>query len=458
MERAEMFLNYCNETLFNEKHKAEMEKEYHFRGPTNGLKMGFLENSPFGLIERVYAAKRTKRMDFVHMEVAVIPLDKELPILSRNCYFNYYGLAQGFFVYGYDKKGKPVDYYGNSFPYMEVHDYSALDNERIYRIEFYDYDEIEQLAPELKYSHYMRNNGRITLRSYIELWKKYPVCEMLMKCGIYRWFEESKLEKLSKNKEFQKWTFRWHKEISADCMSFSYAHNSFKKNPARNPLDYVEEIKKNKQIADFFRYEDKELLKYLIKFTSKARMFEYVKQNGIGIRSYFDYLRACRWLDLNFKDTKVLFPKDFETYHDDYTKQYDEYMKEQEKIAEQEKSLKIKEAAEKLSYLKFEKDGLFVVIPESKEDFIAEGKQQNNCVGRMHYDDKVIAGTSAVCFIRKIEEPEKSFITAEVKLPELKILQFYGFNNKRYEETKEFEDAWMKQARKNKKKLEKEVV
>lgn len=41
-------------------------------------------------------------------------------------------------------------------------------------------------------------------------------------------------------------------------------------------------------------------------------------------------MTACDWLHLDFADTKVLFPKDFQTMHDDYTAQYAEYTKDVE--------------------------------------------------------------------------------------------------------------------------------
>lgn len=450
METAKSFLSWCNEILDNERYKAEMESEYEFRrihSPTNGLKMGFIENSPFGLVERVYAAKKTN-FGFVHMEIAVIPLEMELPIVSRNCYYNYYGIATGFYVYGYDGKGKSGDYYRAYMPYMEKFEYSRLDNDEIKRIEMYDYEELERLDPKLKYSHYQRNNREILLREYIALWKQFPICEMLMKCKIFRWFEPAKLEKLTRNKNFQKWVYRWRNELSSECISFSYAHNSFKKNPDRNPVEYVEEIQTNRDIANNFKYVNKDTLNYLVKFTSKAKALDYVQNNHIGVSSYIDYLTACRWLQLDFKDTKVLFPKDFITVHDDYTQQYNEHLKELERKAEADKNAKIKEAAERLSYLHFEKDGFIVIIPETKEEFIVEGNQQNNCVGRMHYDDKVIAGTSAICFVRKVEEPEKSFATVEIKLPELKIVQFYGYKNKNIEDAEDWKTAWIQNAKK----------
>ena len=53
----------------------------------------------------------------------------------------------------------------------------------------------------------------------------------------------------------------------------------------------------------------------------------------------------------------------------------------------------------------------FIKVPVSEADFIEEGNLQNSCVG--HYAKKVNAEERIVFFVRKKDEPNKSFITAE---------------------------------------------
>lgn len=60
----------------------------------------------------------------------------------------------------------------------------------------------------------------------------------------------------------------------------------------------------------------------------------------------------------------------------------------------------------------FETDKYMIVIPETADDFINEGKQQNNCVGG--YVDAVLNNRCYVIFIREKENPNKSFLTVEV--------------------------------------------
>ena len=63
--------------------------------------------------------------------------------------------------------------------------------------------------------------------------------------------------------------------------------------------------------------------------------------------------------------------------------------------------------------LTYENDRFTVVIPQTTDDFKAEGDAQHNCVYSM-YLDKVLNGRTRVVFVRDKENPAKSLITCEV--------------------------------------------
>ena len=50
-------------------------------------------------------------------------------------------------------------------------------------------------------------------------------------------------------------------------------------------------------------------------------------------------------------------------------------------------------------------------MPNSVSDVVQEGQAQHNCVGS--YVDRIVKKRSLVFFIRRKEEPNQSFITAE---------------------------------------------
>ena len=62
--------------------------------------------------------------------------------------------------------------------------------------------------------------------------------------------------------------------------------------------------------------------------------------------------------------------------------------------------------------LSFENNDYVVVIPETADEIINEGKNQHNCVGS--YVRDVIAQYCNIVFVRKKNEPDKSYITVEI--------------------------------------------
>ena len=62
--------------------------------------------------------------------------------------------------------------------------------------------------------------------------------------------------------------------------------------------------------------------------------------------------------------------------------------------------------------LAFENDDYVVIIPETADEIINEGKNQHNCVGS--YVGQVIKEFCNIVFVRKKSNPDKSYITVEI--------------------------------------------
>ena len=73
---------------------------------------------------------------------------------------------------------------------------------------------------------------------------------------------------------------------------------------------------------------------------------------------------------------------------------------------------------------------LCVIVPESCEDIIYEGKVQSHCVGK--YVERVAKGEDVVLFVRRSNEKDKPFYTMEIRpiMQRLDIVQCRGFENK----------------------------
>ena len=82
-----------------------------------------------------------------------------------------------------------------------------------------------------------------------------------------------------------------------------------------------------------------------------------------------------------------------------------------EKFVDRAKNAKIEENLKKLNFINnLEMGDFVVVVPQTMEDKAKEGQMQNNCVG-YYYDNSIREGKNFIYFIRKKENPNKSYIT-----------------------------------------------
>ena len=164
-----------------------------------------------------------------------------------------------------------------------------------------------------------------------------------------------------------------------------------------------------------YGYTIKQLLKYLFKqtFNTDNKYFHPVELLN-------DYLNMCDML--NIKADK--YPQDIKKAHDDImsimNNQKLEAKNEENKRKLELMNKKIEKIALSceaiLSEHKDEEKTEFQkeytnVFPKTVNDFIQEGINQRNCVGS--YAKKVANNKTIVFFVRKKDDPEKSFITAE---------------------------------------------
>ena len=73
-------------------------------------------------------------------------------------------------------------------------------------------------------------------------------------------------------------------------------------------------------------------------------------------------------------------------------------------------------------------DDYIVVVPQTYEDLVDEGKQQNNCVGH-YYNDSILGGENLILFIRHSNSPKKSYITCRYNIEKQDIVEYRYTNN-----------------------------
>ena len=149
--------------------------------------------------------------------------------------------------------------------------------------------------------------------------------------------------------------------------------------------------------------------------------------------TYVDYLHMCRRQAYDIKEKSVLFPKNCAAAHD----------REAERIQKINDAQKNK--AFGIAYAGFARkaalsnEELQIVCPKRVNDLVAEGRALHHCVGS--YVDRVAEGRCLIVFVRRVEEPEKPYVTVEVRNG--KIEQIHGdHNSDPTEEVKKFVDLW----------------
>lgn len=77
----------------------------------------------------------------------------------------------------------------------------------------------------------------------------------------------------------------------------------------------------------------------------------------------------------------------------------------------------------------FTKGNYVVVVPQTLEDLIDEGRQQNNCVGTF-YNEDILCGRDYIYFIRRKDNSNKSVATARYNVDKKKTVELREKNNK----------------------------
>ena len=163
-----------------------------------------------------------------------------------------------------------------------------------------------------------------------------------------------------------------------------------------------------------------------------AALFDYIdKQATLGhygptgvISHLNDYYKMLDYFNVPINKSNRR-PKNLKESHDKLVERYNAAIKA-ERDAASKKALEFVNAW----FRGYQKDGFCIVLPKERADFIREGQTLSHCVGSEHYYKNHIAGTRMIFFIRRIENAEKPFYTAEIDMTSFEVLQCYGFGDK----------------------------
>lgn len=140
-----------------------------------------------------------------------------------------------------------------------------------------------------------------------------------------------------------------------------------------------------------------------------------------------DYIEMSKEMGIDMSHKSVRYPPDCIEAHNRVMKQHESVKNELDDKRFKENVEAIYEA---IGNADFQKDGLCVVLPQSRTDFIMEGNALNHCVGSVsRYFENHMKGRQMIFFIRKVAKPDKPYFTMEADMTSRSILQLYGFGD-----------------------------
>lgn len=166
-------------------------------------------------------------------------------------------------------------------------------------------------------------------------------------------------------------------------------------------------------IVDFLKTECGKTFLKIVKKTILSGIYNY--NNIIPNYDTFEFLMDNPEEGLKLLDTNRNAERNFEIIR--------EYQEKEEK----ENFIK---NLTRINFVnQFTKGNYVVIVPQTLEDLIDEGKQQNNCVGSF-YNDDILCGRDYIYFIRRKDNPNKSVATARYNVDKKETVELREKNNK----------------------------
>lgn len=175
------------------------------------------------------------------------------------------------------------------------------------------------------------------------------------------------------------------------------------------------------------------------------------KEYADFLHLWTDYLDMASQMGWNLHDRSVFFPQDTKRAHDETAVLFTAWKDaaEAEKMQEKDNIMR-RNAGEIKKAFCYSDDSYLIKVPECYLDFKHEGHAQHNCVAT--YYNRVLEGKCIILFIRKKQEPDKSFCTVEViKNIDGKMIVMQNrtvYNREAPEDVKEFLKKVVREAQK----------
>lgn len=358
------------------------------------------------IVERTFAVRRYAKKGLMITEVLRRATGTNSPTVVKNLYY----VPVGGYIPIYEKKDRYNGYY--QVVYKEDFDFWYETNNSINIHSIYLNPELLGKIEEFKYCGY--TSGDII--EYLNKYRENPSVEMFGKLNLP--LSAPLMKKAEKDKKFRTFLFRNAEKVhfhGSRATIYAYNHG----------MDIAEARKKLREQRYFLSY----LTAARGQDLDVERIWDYCKTNGIYQRTYNDYLTALIELGFDLKDTKNLYPKDFNSMHDLRIAEYESLKAKIDREKRKEFYESFAKAGEKAAAYCYENNEFSLVAPKDVSDLVTEGNVLGHCVGKMGYDKKMVDGVSIIMFLRKADNIDTPFVTIEYDLRHNRLNQAHGEKN-----------------------------
>lgn len=304
---------------------------------------------------------------------------------------------------------------------------------------------------------------------YLARYTEYPQMEMAVKLGMCRAVEELVMDG-RKNHRLLDWSaktvqgfLRMNKQdakafvqAGGDIRQLEHCRAALKTGTVKTVQQYLQLVQQIGCMDDMTRaaqcakragVEIRRAVKYILRQGEAA-----TGNTKVGISrtlTYWkDYLDAAATLDFDLTDETVSMPKNLKERHDTAT-QMIKLQASAEAIKNYQKRYK-----QLRNLYEFRLGDLCIVVPESGEQIVEEGKTLQHCVGG--YAGRHLEGKVDILFLRHVRKQTRSFLTIEMGArktvsDKITLMQIHGYKNECYKNSPEaprtkyawFLSAWM---------------
>lgn len=155
-----------------------------------------------------------------------------------------------------------------------------------------------------------------------------------------------------------------------------------------------------------------------------------------------DYWAMAQRFEIDLNDPDERFPQNLHGKHDELVKRINDEKEEARRKEEETRAERFVKRREAMSRYSWEHDGILIRPAASEAELRAEGKALSHCVAT--YAKRHAAGELTIFFIRRAEEPDKSWYTLTFIEKTLSVMQNLGNHNcAATPEVRAFEAAWI---------------